>query len=200
MSESRPIRLPARDFAKKPLPVKTVTEFKGLRLHGATRPAVQFRKVPSHRFSHPDASSGLLYLGDDLETCLWEAFGDVILNPGSAISLSVWMTRQVSQIHTTAKLRLCDLTDLKTRTSLKVDLSALKHTELNIPQAWGLAIMNHPDAVDGFHYASRFTGKRCTVLFGDTRISSLLKSKPVGALTDMDGSGIFLEENEIALV
>jgi hypothetical protein len=200
MPASRPIRLPAEDFARKPLPASIISDFKALRLHGATRPATQFRKVPSHRFTHPDSAKGLLYLGDDLETGLWESFGDAILNPGCVIARSLWMTRQVSKIHTTTKLRLCDLTDLKTRTSLKVDLSALNHTDLNIPQAWGLAIMNHLDAVDGFYYASRFTGMRCAVLFGDKRLSLALKSEPSGALIDFEESARFLEENEIALV
>jgi hypothetical protein len=200
MSASRPIRLPAKDFAKKPLPFETIAGFKALRLHGATRPAVQFRSVPAQRFSHPASTRDLIYLGEDLETCLWESFGDAILNPGSVISRSIWMTRQVSEIYASAKLRLCDLTDHKTRTILKVDLSALKHTELQIPQTWGLAIMSHPEAVDGFYYASRFTGRRCAVLFGGNRIASILESKSVGALTDLEESGPFLEENEIALV
>jgi len=200
MSTSRPVRLPAKDFHTKPLPIIVVNDFKALRLHRANRPAIQFRRVPSHRFSHPDSPISLLYLADDLETCLWETFGDAILNPGSVISRSVWMSRQVSEIQTKAKLRLCDLTDLKTRTSLKVDLSALKHTDLTIPQAWGLAIVNHPEKVDGFHYTSRFTGKRCTVLLDRKRISSALKTKPISPLTDLEESGKFLESNEIALV
>ena len=200
MSTSRPIRLPAEDFHKKPLPIKVVSSFKALRLHGTTRPAIEFRRVPSHRFSHPDSPISLIYLADDLETCLWETFGDAILNPNSVISRSIWMSRQVSEIHTKAKLRLCDLTDLKTRTSLKLDLSALKHTDLTIPQAWGLAIVNHPEKMDGFHFTSRFTGKRCTVLLDRKRIASVLKTKPIAPLTDLKESGNFLEANEIALV
>lgn len=200
MSAPRPIRLPVKDFNDKPLPVTIVRNFKSLRLHGATRPAIQFRNVPSHRFSHPDASSGLIYLAEDLETCLWECFGDAILEPGTAVSSSIWMSRKLSEIQTRTQLRICDLTETKTRSALKVDLSALKHTDLNIPQAWGLAIMNHPDAVDGFQFTSRFTNRRCTVLFGDTRIASILKSNAVGNLIDLNEGAVFLEENEIALV
>lgn len=200
MSTPRPIRLPAKDFNNRPLPVSIIRNFKGLRLHGVTRPAIQFRNVPSHRFSHPDASSGLIYLAGDLETCLWECFGDAILEPGTAVSRSIWMGRKLSEIQTRTQLRICDLTETKTRSTLKVDLSALKHNDLNIPQAWGLAIMNHPDAVDGFHFTSRFTNRLCSVLFGDTRITSILKSKPVGSLSSLDEGAVFLEENEIALV
>ncbi len=200
MSASRPIRLPAKDFNNRSLPVTIIRNFKGLRLHGAARPAIQFRNTPSHRFSHPDASSGLIYLADDLETCLWECFGDAILAPGTAVSCSIWMSRKLSEIHTRTQLRICDLTETNTRSALKVDLSALKHTDLHIPQAWGLAIMNHPDAVDGFQFTSRFTNRRCTVLFENSKIGSILKSKQVGNLIDLDQGAVFLERNEIALV
>lgn len=200
MSASRPIRLPPKDFNDKPLPVSIVRNFKGLRLHGAARPPIQFRNVSSHRFSHPSASSGLMYLAEDLESCLWECFGDSILDPGTALPHSIWMSRKLSEIKAITQLRICDLTETKTRSALKVDLSALKHTNLNIPQAWGLAIMNHPEVVDGFQFTSRFTNRRCTVLFGDARIASILKSKPLGNLIDLDEGAAFLEENEIALV
>lgn len=60
--------------------------------------------------------------------------------------------------------------------------------------------MNHPDAVDGFHFSSRFTNRRCTVFFRNTKIISILKNKEVGNLTDLDEGAVFLEENEVALV
>jgi len=103
------------------------------------------------------------------------------------------VSRKASEIHTKAELRLSDLTDLK------VDLSALKQPDLTIPQAWGLAIVNHPEKVDGFHFPSRFTGKRCNVLLDRKRFSSALKTKPISPLTDLQEAGNFLETNEIAL-
>lgn len=200
MAESRPIRLPAADFQARPLPVKILTGFKALRVHGIPYPAVQFRLASSHRFSHPDAPGGLLYAGGDLETCLWECFGDSILDPGSRISRARWMNQRVSWIESSSSFRICDLTDTKVRSALKVNLSALKHTDLDVPQAWGLAIQTHPDEVDGLCYMSRFTGKQCTVLFERSDLALKLKSKTEGNLVDLDEGVQFLSDNEIALV
>jgi len=200
MSESRPIRLPAADFNGRLLPTVVLKNWNGLRVHSIPRRAVQFRLIPSHRFSHPDASEGLIYLAEDLETCLWESFGDAILNPGSLIPRSQWMNKRVSEIQIKENLKVVDLTETKTRSALKVDLSALKHTDLEVPQAWGLAIQNHPAQVDGFYYNSRFTNERCLVLFDRKGMSSNLKSKKMGDLSDLQAASLFLDENDIALV
>ena len=103
------------------------------------------------------------------------------------------VSRKASEIHTKAELRLSDLTDLK------VDLRALKQPDLTIPQAWGLAIVNHPEKVDGFHFPSRFTGKRCTVLLHRKRLASAIKANLTTPFTDLEESANFLEANEIAL-
>lgn len=200
MASSRPIRLPGPDFDSRPLPATKVKGIDALRVHGAAYPAVQFRQVSSHRYSHSDTGEGLIYLGFDLTTCLWECFGDAILDPGSMIPRSRWLNQRVSRITSAKELRLCDLTDLKTRTALKVDLSALKHPELEIPQAWGLAILRHPEQVDGLCYPSRFTAGRCVVLFERAGAAAGLKSRALGDLPDLDEAGRFLDENKIALV
>jgi hypothetical protein len=142
----------------------------------------------------------LLYVGRDLETCLWECFGDSILDPGSVISSARWLNQRVSRIRASGAFRICDLTDAKTRTALKVDLSALKHTNLDVPQAWGYAIQMHPDTVDGLLYLSRFTGKSCMVLFERKGIATKLKSKTEGDLVDLEEASRFLSDNDIALV
>lgn len=142
----------------------------------------------------------MLYLGYDVKTCLWETFGDAVLNPGAAIASSRWMSRQLSVIQVKTELRICDLTETRVRSLLKVDLSALMHTNLDYPQAWGLALMNHPDMIDGIHYNSRFTNRRCTVLFGRENIRSVCRAMMIENLSDLEQGGSFLEENEIALV
>ncbi len=200
MASPRPLRLPAADFDKIPLPVNTLKGLDSLRVHGSSYPPVQFRQVSSHRFTHPDAPQGLLYLGFDLETCLWECFGDAILNPGSAISRARWMNQRLSRIRSSAALRLCDLTDFGTRAALRVDLSALSHPELDIPQAWGLAIQKHPEEVDGLLYQSRFTGKSCMALFGRPGILRKLRAAPEGDLSELESANLFLDKNRIALV
>ncbi|MES2707371.1 MAG: RES family NAD+ phosphorylase [Verrucomicrobiota bacterium] len=201
MPTARPIRLPAADFHLRPLPVTTVHGLDTLRLHGASYPAIQFRLVTSHRFSHPDAPGGLLYLADDPETCLMECFGDAVLDPGSFISQTRWMNQRVSRIQSTDTFRLCDLTETKTRSALKVDLPSLLHPDLSIPQTWGLAIQTHPENADGLCFFSRFTNRRCLVLFdAGGRHLSKLKSTAQGGLAVHAQADRFLDENKIALV
>ncbi|MEX1048391.1 MAG: RES family NAD+ phosphorylase [Akkermansiaceae bacterium] len=200
MSVSRPIRLPAADFYLRPLPLN---EFRGLdllRIHGAKYPALQFRLNESHRFSHPEAPGGLLYLGEDRETCLWECFGEEILNTGSMINRAIWGSRQLSKITSPAVFKICDLTELTTRRLLALDLSALKHTELDVPQAWGLAIQGHPEKADGLRYLSRFTGRPCLALFERAGTAAKLKEIPLALLPDLDETEHFLVANAIALI
>ena len=200
MPHSRPIRLPAIEFNWKPLPVSGFDKLEAFRVHNVRFPALSFRLNPDHRFSHPDAPGGLLYLGENFETCLWECFGDAILDKGSEITRAVWQSRMVSRIESTVPLNLCDLTHLSVRRALGLDLSAMKHTELDVPQAWGLALQNHPDAVDGLHYFSRFTGNPCTVLFERPGLASQLREIPFSLLAELDTADDFLDANSIALV
>jgi hypothetical protein len=198
MPHSRPIRLPAADFDLKPLSVSTPGAREALRIHSVRFPAISFRTNPEHRFSHPAAPGGLLYLGEDLETCLWECFGDEILHR-SAIARVDWGKR-LSKIAWSAPLKICDLTTLSVRRTLGMDLSAMKHTELEVPQAWGLAIQNHPDGVHGLRYFSRFTGKPCIVLFEQPGLATRLQESPVSLLAELDTADDFLDANSIALV
>ena len=200
MPHSRPIRLPAADFDLTPLPVSESEPLEAIRVHSVQFPAISFWLNPDHRFSHPAAPAGLLYMGEDLETCLWECFGDAILNKGSEITRALWQSRRVSRITFASPLNLCDLTILSVRRELGMDLSAMKHTELDVPQAWGLAIQNHPDAVDGLRYFSRFTGNPCIALFERPSLASRLRETPVSLLAELDTADDFLDANSIALV
>jgi hypothetical protein len=196
----RPTRLPGKDFAAESLPVLKVKAFKGLRVHSDPWPAIGFRTVAAHRFSHPDAPAGLMYLGEDIETCLWECFGDHILDPGAKISRAKWVNSRASEITAKKTLSICDLTDLATRRHLKLDLPALNHTDISIPQQWGLAIQTHSAEVDGLYYPSRFTGRRCLVLFERPKIETKIGSKKGELLSDIDEASNFLAQNTIHLV
>lgn len=200
MSVSRPIRLPAADFSLRPLPVTSVEGLDTVRVHLANYPAAQFRLNPFHRFSHPDAPGGLLYLGEDVETCFWECFGDGILDPGSTLARVDLENRRLSRIISQGRFKICDLTDLSTRRTLGLDLSALKHTELDVPQAWGLAIQSHSEKADGLRYFSRFTGRPCLALFERPGTAAKLTEIPLALLPDLDETEHFLAANAIALV
>ncbi|MCX6877113.1 MAG: RES family NAD+ phosphorylase [Verrucomicrobia bacterium] len=182
------------------LPVRNVVLIHGLRVHGDHRPAIGFRKITTHRFTHSDAPGGLMYLAEDLETCLWECFGDAILDPGAEISHAKWSHSRASEIGLKSPLLVCDLTDLATRKHLGLDLSALNHTDLMVPQAWGLAIQTHQDKADGFLFPSRFTGKRCLVLFDRPSVVAKLDSKLGKHLPEIDVACEFIAKNLINLV
>lgn len=200
MPHSRPIRLPAAGFDLKPLPVSAVNPPDMFRVHGLQFPAISFRLNADHRFSHPEAPGGLLYVAEDFETCLWECFGDAILDKNSEINRALWGSKMLSRIESMIPLNFCDLATLSVRRTLGLDLSAMKHTELDVPQAWGLAIQNHPDAVDGLRYSSRFTGNPCIVLFERPGLASQLRETPVSLLAELDTADDFLDANRIALV
>lgn len=198
MSQTRPIHLPAADFASQLLPVSVAGPFEAFRVHGSSFPAISFRLNPSHRFSHPDAPEGLLYLGEDLETCLWECFGDEILF-AAAIAKVDW-DKVLSRVSSSVPLRICDLTELRVRRALGMDLSAMKHPELDVPQAWGLAIQEHSAAVDGLRYLSRFTGRPCLALFERPGLAPQLQETVVSTLARLEAADDFLDANTIALV
>lgn len=200
MSESRPIRLPAADFHLKALPFVQLDRLDALRIHGSSYPAISFLRGRSNRYSHREAPGGSLYLGETMLTCLWECFGDAILDGGSAISGAIWQSRKLSRIVSTSPLKICDLTHLNTRTSLGVDLSALKHTSLEVPQAWGLAIYNHPETVDGLRFTSRFTGGPCLALFERPGLADSLSETALASLPDLDEAAEFLEASQLVIV
>jgi hypothetical protein len=199
MSVTRPIRLPGNGFARADLPTVSIKWNHCLRIHGDQWNGAQFRLTDRHRFSHPDAPSGLLYLGENFDTCVWERFGDAILDP-YGIGREVWNECRLTRIAFVEPLKICDLTDLATRRTLGVDLSALNHTNLAIPQAWGLAIQTHPAQPDGLRYLSRFTDQPCFALFERPGISAKLATEPLELLPDLDEDDAFLDTHRIALV
>lgn len=200
MSAVRAVRKPRPDFNSKDLPI---IEFKGLdtlRVHSKDYLAVGFRIVTNHRFSHPDAPGGFLYLGESLETCLWECFGDELLDSQDRLSASRWKFSHLSRVHSKATFRICDLTEENVRLALGVDLSALMHSDLTVPHEWGLAIQNHPSAVDGLRYLSRLNQEPSFVLFERPGIAAKLGETFIGALPDVNQATEFLVRKSIKLI
>ena len=199
MSVSRPIRRPLPDFTKSDLPVTAYPASKLWRLHEKGLGAIHFSLNPEHRFSHADCPCKILYLGEALTTCIWERFGDDILNEGSRVSIKLWTTRRISQVDV-PDLKLCDLTDETTASRAKVDLSALTSTDLSVPQDWGLSIQQHPTQFDGLRYFSRFDKKPCIALFEREGIAAKLSQITLGDLpASSEGDG-FLTQHQIALI
>lgn len=199
MPVSRPTRRPLPDFVKSDLPVTPYPARELWRLHETGLAAIYFSLNPEHRFSHADCPCPVLYLGEQPTTCIWERFGDGILNPGSRVSLKLWTTRTLSRVKI-PDLKLCDLTDATTAGRAKVDLSALTNAELSVPQEWGLQIQQHPAGFDGLRYLSRFDGQPCVALFGRPGITKRMTEKFVANLVDSPEGDALLNAQRIALV
>lgn len=199
MASARTVRLPNSEFAAKELPELRIDGLDALRVHGAHFPALNFRVVPGHRFSHPGAPTGLIYLGEKLDTCLSEFFGDTLLDRGG-ISASRWQNTLIARIRSDASLRICDLTDEKCRLRLGADLSALMSADLHVPHAWGLAIQNHPAAVDGIRYLSRFDSRPCLVLFERPWMAGRLEASSLGSLHESAEALHFLIDRSVSLI
>lgn len=199
MASVRTVRLPSPKFAAKYLPELRIDGLDAMRVHGAQYPALNFRVVPGHRFSHPRAPAGLIYLGEKLDTCLWEFFGDTLLDE-SSISASRWQNTLIARIRSDASFRICDLTDEKCRLHLGVDLSALMSADLHVPHAWGLAIQNHPVAVDGIRYLSRFDSRPCLALFERPWMAGRLEESSLGSLHESAEALRFLIDRSVSLI
>ncbi len=194
----RPIRWPGKDFSERELPVwEGVVTF--ARVHETGRSACYFSRNPAHRYSPADGPWPVCYVAETIETCLWERFGDDVLSPGARVSRSLWMTRSVTRGRV-ERLRICDLTDAVVRERCRVDLSALQHPDLSIPQAWSGALQEHPARYDAVRYGSRFDGGACLALFGREGMEQRVRLEGTQALSVMEEGERFLDERGIALV
>lgn len=199
MTDRRPLRLPPPEFPSLDVPVTPYPARMLWRLHALGQSALHFSINPDHRFSHTACAANLLYLGEELTTCIWERFGDDILNVDARVSLALWTSRALSRV-TVPTLRLCDLTDELTRSRAKVDVSALTHTDLSVPQAWGLAIQQHPANFDGLRYRSRFDNQPCITLFERAPLVPQLREALAGALADAAEADAFVTQHTISLI
>lgn len=191
--------MPSADFSALDVPVTPYPARELWRLHGQGQSALYFSINPEHRFSHAACPAKLLYLGEEMTTCIWERFGDDILNVDARVAEGLWRTRVLSRINVPT-LRVCDLTDELTRSRAKVDVSALTHTDLSVTKAWGLAIQRHPANFDGLRYRSRFDNQPCLALFERAPLVSHLRETLVGDLADTTEADAFITQHNISLI
>lgn len=197
-STRRPLRLPPPNFDSLGVPVRECAAQTLIRVHERGLSALYFSRNPDHRFSHPGAPFPFLYLGDVLETCLFERFGDEMNGPECAIPQGLWFSRCVSTVRV-PKLRMCDLTSKETWSRAKIDLAAVHHHDLAVPQQWGLAIQNHPTGFQGIIYPSRFHGI-CFVIFDRGGLSTRLREYLVNDLGPLEDADRFLAAHRVTLV
>ena len=201
-SNSDPARAqltPAADFDQRVIPVTRQPRRAWFRVHGSSAPPVLFGKFPHHRFSHANSPFPLLYLGASVQTCLWEYFGDDVFRGQRVISAAKWGGCCLSQI-LVPELRVCAVSLERTRDAMSVDKASLMAADLSIPQAWGLAVQEHPAAFDAMKYPSRFLDQPCLALFDRGGLPATLQVNPLGALTNLAAAVDWLDDRKAALV
>ena len=194
----RPLRLPPPDFGHLKVPGRRLPARTWYRVHPGNHDAIHFSLNPGHRFSHPQCPYPLLYLGADIDTCLFERFGGLLYQQATTLSVSLWRANPVSAIKVPA-LEACDLTQATTLSALRVDLSSLMHHDLATPQQWGLAIQEHPGAFRAIRYASRFNGRPCLALFQRDAIERHLSQTRDETLVASDAAADWLRRHQIRL-
>jgi hypothetical protein len=193
---SRPTHLPPGDVAgRRLLAVPVSTSW--IRVHSTRYSALHFGKNANNRFTPKNSPFGVLYVGENLQTALFELFGDEMIQDDHRIRTYRWMSYQVASLQL-PQVSVCDFCDTHTRAALGVDLASLMAPDLQVPQAWSLAVMNHSANVDGIHYQSRFTQGRCLALFDRRNIT--IQTTPLGPLSNLPEANDFLDEFEVSLV
>jgi hypothetical protein len=201
-SKSRPVYRPPADFNSRDILLTEIESSEWFRLHPGNFDPIRFSKSDESRFSPSGGPCGALYLGADPETCILEKFGDIIYGyrqRGKQVVLAdaVWRSRELTQL-VLPGIKVCDLTNATTLQQCGVDASALMLPDLAVPQAWGVALMNHPNNFDGILYLSRFTQAHCLAIFD--RAPRIEQPRRLGLLANHEGGAQVLKRFEIALV
>lgn len=190
---------PGTNFPQRTIPVTRQPQRAWFRVHRAGVPAALFGRLPHHRFSHPNCPFTLLYVGASIQTCLWEYFGDDVFQGQRVISAAKWNGCCLSQI-SVPELKVCAVSLERTRDAMSVDKASLMAADLSIPQAWGLAVQQHPAAFEGIKYPSRFLDQPCLAVFDRGGLGTKLRVKGLGALSNLDAAVAWLDERKAALV
>lgn len=194
----RTLRLPSPDFFRLKVPRTLQPRRNWFRVHQTAHSARDFSLKPAHRFSHQKCPFPVLYLGVNIDTCLFERFGDEIYDGAKTLPLSLWNAHSISWLEV-PEIRVCDLTQPETLSALAVDITALVNEKLDIPQAWGLAIQQHPLNFKGIKYKSRFNDRACLALFQRDGIEDSLSVTPLGTLSSIDEAGDWLDKHRVRL-
>jgi hypothetical protein len=195
----RALLKPAADFASRRIPVARPVARTWYRVHWSDRDPLEFGLHSYHRFSHPEAPHPVLYLGGTMQTCLWEVFGDDVFQRRRTIALTRWEGRSVSRI-TVPAVRTCAISATRTRSAMAVDKGSLLSADLEIPQAWRLAIQRHPANFEAIQFTSRFVDQPCLAVFGTTGMNARLKTRLLGDLINLDEAVEWLQAQKMALV
>lgn len=195
----RPLYAPGADFNQRTIPVTRQPQRAWFRVHRSDSPAIQFGIRAHHRFSHPNCPFPLLYIGATIPACLWESFGDDVFGGQRVISAAKWNGCSLSRI-AVPQLKVCAVSQEPTRDAMGVDKTSLLATDIRVPQAWGLAVQQHPAAFDAIKYSSRFIDQPCLALFERGGMAAQFQETLLGSLNSLDAAVNWLDERKAALV
>ena len=194
----RSLRLPPANFDTLKVPRTRQPTRNWFKVHRACFSARYFSLNTTHRFSHGDCPYPLLYLAVDVDTCLFERFGDEAYDRQKSLANSLWDTCVVSTIQV-PETHVWDLTKPQTLSALMVDLTALTNEQLAIPHQWGLAIQRHPANFQGIKFKSRFNDRACLALFGRDGIEKFQSETRLGPLSTHDAAAVWLDKHKVRL-
>lgn len=196
---SRPLHKPGVDFNQRTVPVTHQLRRNWFRVHRSGVSAIQLGIRSHHRFSHANSPFPWLYAASTLSASLWEYFGDDVFLGRHVISAGKWNGCSLSHI-TIPSVKTCAVSLEPTRNAMGVDKASLHTADLGIPQAWGLAVQQHPAAFEAIKYSSRFIDQPCLALFDRGGITTRLQETLLGELKELDAAVDWLDEHEVALV
>jgi hypothetical protein len=190
--------LPPGDFAERTFIGPAISLGPWFCVHPIGKGAIYFGKSANNRFTPEESPLGVLYTGEDLHTAIFEIFGDEFFED-HRVPAWRWMSYGASEMHL-PPVSVCDLSDTRTRAALGVDIASAMAPEVEIPQKWALAIMNHVAGADGIQYQSRFTSRKCLALFNRRDIGPKIRTNLMGALSGLAEANRFLDDYQVTVV
>lgn len=196
---ARPFYTPDADFNQRTIPITRQPRRNWFRVRRSEDRAIQFGIRPHHRFSHASSPFPWLYAGSTVSVCLWEYFGDDVFGGRHVISAAKWDGCSLSRI-SVPQVKACAVSLAPTRNAMGVDKASLLAADISVPQAWGLAVQQHPAAYEAIKYSSRFIDQPCLALFDRGGMAVRVQEKSLGELKVLDEAVSWLDEHDVALL
>ena len=115
------------------------------------------------------------------------------------ISKAKWDGCSLSRL-SVPQVRACATSQEPTRNAMGVDKASLLAADISVPQAWGLAVQQHPAGFDAIKYTSRFIDQPCLALFDRGSMAAGLRETLLGELKVLEMAADWLDEHKVALV
>jgi len=149
-------------------------------LHAAQYGALFFGKTGAYRFDAPGGEFGVLYVGANEPCAFIETFGHA--TGTNFVTTGELQVRCLSRVEASRPLRLVDLSG-EGLARLGADARLSAGESYDAPQAWSLALFQHPDAPDGIAFTARHDPQRlCAALFD--RVSAVVREERLGPLLE----------------